>query len=389
MRSAFPSFFGSDDATKAKHWDGCVFVFDTNVLTSLYKRSDEAREALFKIIQSLGDKVWIPNQVAYEFLRNRPSIAHEQSCMYSEASKKLADFIGELESNTKHPFLDDELHKSFASISCKVISALDNKARHYEAKLTSDDIKERLADLLAGKVGDPYSDNKLRDVIKDGESRYSNHMPPGYEDAGKHKGSTIFEHVRARFGDWILWRQILDYAKVSSTSIVMVTGDQKDDWWLRAGGKTLSPRPELMAEFKLETGCDFYMYSHSGFLSLANDYLDQRTSDSVIKEIEDAALEDEVYDDSLNVLPWDEVGGASVDKLDEQRRDLEQRLESSAKTITAKSRFLSLVAAPSLRRRIKAELNELHAQRESLKHNLHVCMSQMSALGGSDLDDLI
>lgn len=40
-------------------------MFDTNVLTSVDKRSDDARDSLYKVIRSLGDRLWIPYQVIF------------------------------------------------------------------------------------------------------------------------------------------------------------------------------------------------------------------------------------------------------------------------------------------------------------------------------------
>ena len=395
MRSAFASHFGSDDA-KQVLWDNCIFVFDTNVLSSLYKRSDEARNALLKILESLGDRIWIPNQVAYEFLRNRPSIVHEQSCLYGDAVKKLTDFLKDLESNTKHPFLDGELYRSFVDISCKVVSSLEDKSALYESKLVDDGLKERLADLLEGKVGDPYDDAKLRELIKQGEFRYANQLPPGYEDASKHKGSPIFEHARARYGDFIIWAQILDYAKVNKVSVILVTGDQKEDWWLRVGGKTLSPRPELMAEFKSEVGAEFYMYSHSKFLSLANGYLDQRTSLSVINEIrenEDASLDSGINgggeDDDDFFLPWEISYADRLRVLTQHEERLRLKFEAAARNFAAAVRKTDEAKSPVSRKRAHAEATFLANEREHARLELMRCRARLSKLQSSEFDDLI
>ncbi|MEN5305384.1 PIN domain-containing protein [Pseudomonas sp. TWI628] len=386
----FANYFGFDDQAKQKLWDDCIFVFDTNVLTSLYKRSDEAREALLKIIETLGERVWIPHQVIYEFLRNRPSIVHEQSCMYAESTKKLSDFLAELESNTKHPFLDSQLHRNFVEVSCRVISALEDKAKYYEDRVVRDDVKERLADLLEGKVGDAYDENKLKELLKFGEGRYANHIPPGYEDAGKYKNSTVFEHVRARYGDLIVWRQLIDYAKAHSSSIILITGDQKDDWWLRVGGKTLSPRPELISEFKAEAGADFYMYSHSNFLSLANDYLHQRTSASVIKEIEDAALEVEVSNDDVLDLPWEQPSSPkSLDQILMQQEVLRGQLAATSTSIKALKKLIATSNSSSLVSRLKDRCNHKESEMAYLMQQLAECANEIDSMRRSSLDSLV
>ncbi|UVM15617.1 PIN domain-containing protein [Pseudomonas sp. B21-023] len=385
MRSAFANHFARSEAARKQLWDACIFVFDTNVLTSLYKRSEEAREALFKIIESLGSRVWIPHQVAYEFLRNRPGVAHEQASMYRATIKSLTDLLSDLESHTKHPFVHSKLHDEFVGVSCKVIEALEDKVSYYENKIVNDDVKERLADLLEGKVGPAWADEKLKKTIKEGEERYANLVPPGYEDVAKHKNSTVFEHVRARYGDLILWLQILEHAKSESTAVILITGDQKDDWWLKVGGKTIGPRPELIAEFKDKVGADFSMYSHSSFLSLANSYLDQRTSESVIKEIEDAALETE---DSDVEEVWERVDLVPLDALKDRERKLKAEFDSSAKGFSKLLNELTK-ASPAAAKDLKRELSERMKTRERLRVELLDCQNAIRRMNVSDFSDLV
>lgn len=361
MKSLFPSHFPKSEAQREALWDECVFVFDTNVLTSLYKRSDDARSALLEIIRSLGARVWIPYQVIYEFLNNRPMIAHQQSCMYQEAKEKLEAFLADLDSTTKHPFLGEELHREFVNVASKVSAELESKAISYGNMIVFDDVKEQLSQLLEGKVGGEYDKPKLDGIVKEGEVRYSNHIPPGYEDSGKHKGSSIFEHVRARYGDLILWKQILDHARQNSLSVVLVTGDQKDDWWLRAGGKTIGPRPELLDEFRKEVGKDFYMYSHSVFLRLANEYLNQQTSSTVIQEIQDAANELSSFDSDGTELALEEPDS---DFIPNEERFLMGRIAILHRKMQRVEKALDRIAFELVGAKARNDADELRSLRE-------------------------
>ncbi|MDG2968397.1 PIN domain-containing protein [Pseudomonas extremaustralis] len=289
MKDVFSSYFAENDERREKLWKECFFVFDTNVLTSIYKRSDDARDALYKVIQSLDERLWIPYQVIFELLGNRASIAHAQAGFYSAAIEELKVVLDNFDSATRHPFLSENLHNDFFKVSSEVIAELEVKRDFHDARMIKDDVKSALANMLSGKVGSRYSDEQLSKIVKEGEARYANKIPPGFEDINKHKGSQVFSDVCKRFGDLIIWKQVIEKAKELNKPVIMVTGEQKNDWWDRHGGKTIGPLPLLIQEFNDEVGQDFYLYSHHHFLDLANKYLEQDTSSEVIQEVRDAA----------------------------------------------------------------------------------------------------
>ena len=102
------------------------------------------------------------------------------------------------------------------------------------------------------------------EIKKDAEQRFKQEIPPGYKDANKQKENCD----NNMYGDYIIWRQILDYAKSKSRNIIFVTQDRKEDWWNRISGKTIGPRIELRKEFSDNTNMDFYMYTVDIFLKI-------------------------------------------------------------------------------------------------------------------------
>lgn len=289
MRSTFPSHFANDPNRIKALWADCLFVVDTNVLTGMYKYSDQTRDALYDVIESLGDRLWVPYQVMYEFLDNRAKIVHDQSKLYAATIAKLEGLQEDFESSTKHPFVSPPIYERFCQSSKEVLQELEAARSFHEGRITSDDVKDRLAFLLDGKVGKAYSKEVLADIVKEGEARYSQNTPPGFEDSNKHKGTTLLKEINKRYGDLIFWKQILDKAKELSVSVILVTGEKKEDWWSVCGGKTIGPLPELLDEFSEFTGKDFHIYATHNFLTLANEYLEQKTSPAAVEEIREAA----------------------------------------------------------------------------------------------------
>lgn len=292
MREVFSQHFATDPDRREKLWGNCFFVFDTNVLTGIYRRSEEARDAQYKLMRGLGDRLWIPHRVIYEFLDNRAKIVHDQAQLYAASVNELQGMLSGFEVVTKHPFLSAEVYREFNIVSQKVLAELEASREFHDARITNDDVKGVLAEILAGKVGSAFTEERLAEIVKEGEQRYAQNIPPGFEDKGKHKGSTITEEIRKRYGDLIIWYQVIDKAKTEQRPVILVTGDQKPDWWAEQSGKKLGPLPALIEEFNALSGQDFYLYSYHGFLDFANQYLDQKTSESVIEEVRESALMD-------------------------------------------------------------------------------------------------
>ncbi|SLN60290.1 hypothetical protein PSA7680_03170 [Pseudoruegeria aquimaris] len=99
---------------------------------------------------------------------------------------------------------------------------------------------------------------------------------------------------KKKFGDYLVWHQILEHTKTSGKdSLVFVTDDGKEDWWwkIKSGGdKVLGPRPELVEEARSIGGVsDFLMYRPVSFLKYANKFLKTEVSAETIEEVRDVS----------------------------------------------------------------------------------------------------
>src|SRR6266852_9420751 len=71
MRELFPGYFTPTEQEFADLWREATFAFDANVLLGLYRLTTESRQVFFDALQRLGDRIFLPNQAAQEYLRNR------------------------------------------------------------------------------------------------------------------------------------------------------------------------------------------------------------------------------------------------------------------------------------------------------------------------------
>src|SRR5690606_818578 len=122
-----------------------------------------------------------------------------------------------------------------------------NKEAHIK-RIHSDDIKDQLSNIFKDRVGNKLRNDQLEEIIKEGEKRYTEKIPPGYADTKKASAETFLAARCRPYGDLIVWKSLIEKCKTDNLPVIFVTDDGKEDWWLRFKGKTLGPRPELVEE---------------------------------------------------------------------------------------------------------------------------------------------
>lgn len=145
--------------------------------------------------------------------------------------------------------------------------------------MKEDPIYDELTNLFEGKISEKYSPEKLEEIYKDGESRYKQRIPPGYEDEKTKKDYR-------KYGDLVLWFQIIDIAKTQKKNVILITNERKVDWWWKIkDGRNMGPRQELVEEIYESANVDFHMYSSEKFLSYGQTFLKEQVNRQALDEI--------------------------------------------------------------------------------------------------------
>ncbi|MEQ9468290.1 MAG: PIN domain-containing protein [Ekhidna sp.] len=279
MRKHFPGYYKPSKDDFRKLWSEGLFVFDTNVLLDLYRFSESTVNSLLQIMETLKDRIWIPYQVSEEYHKNLNKIISGQVKKYGESIRTLLEFKKQIDEKRSHPFLELELHQEIEAFCEKFDSVLDKKQKNVKELILSNPTKERLADILENSIGEPFTDDELKIIFTEGESRYFKKQPPGYLDNKKGEPD--------KYGDLIVWKEILKKNKSIDQPVIFVTGDTKEDWFQVEMGMTIGPRPELISELKKEKNNLFYCYSTDSFLKYSNEYLDAKIGEDILEEVGD------------------------------------------------------------------------------------------------------
>lgn len=281
MKNIFPGFNKKTEDDIKNLWENGVILFDANVLLNLYRYSNETRKTIINLIAKFKDKIWLPHQSALEYNRNRYEVIADQEKAYKEFTDKITQIQKDLQSTSKPPFLSEKVHKDLNKVFEKVSTEVAESIDKYCGYLKVDPIYNELSELFDEKISEPYNDDKLTELYKEGQERFDKKIPPGYEDEKNKDGNR-------KYGDFILWMQVIDKAKDSKSPIIFITDERKKDWWWKIkDGRNMGPRQELTEEIMEKAKVDFHMYSSERFLSYGQNFLKEQVNQDALEEIQE------------------------------------------------------------------------------------------------------
>lgn len=273
------------DEEKSQIWEKAILTVDTNVLLDLYRFHPETTKQILNGIKSFKDRVWLSHQVASEFFKNRNKVIFDAEKNLIAGKEKIDSLSKELES-ILNKALDTHLDglSSNRTISKELIDNLKNKLKlktreiaelsnniikeftsEETTKVTpqDDDILSKIIEIFDKNLGDSFGDDQ-ENLITLAKERYKNKIPPGYKDENKEDNT---------YGDFFLWEQILRYAEKEKKSIILVTSEQKEDWWEKISGKNLGLRHEMKKEAfsRLDKGNKVLVYQTTNFLQTVHE----------------------------------------------------------------------------------------------------------------------
>jgi len=255
----FQHFERSEDRIKFI-WESAYFAFDANCLLNLYRYSENSSSEFVAVMRSRKARLFLPEQAAAEFFRNRLNEIANQGKSYDKTVATIDGLIEDLSGKMGHPFLPQPVHDKLVGVLEESKRSLEIEREKHLSRLSKDDLLLVLDSIFSGRIGEPLSETTLNEIFTSGQSRMEAKIPPGYEDFPKVKEPKSDYEKRSNFGDYILWKQLIQYSSENQRPLVFVTDDSKEDWWLRVHGRTIGPRPELLEEFKKETNQDILIY---------------------------------------------------------------------------------------------------------------------------------
>ncbi|WP_156677656.1 PIN domain-containing protein [Nocardia sp. Root136] len=307
MKSVLPEWYRPGDDEIADFLRTGTVVLDTNVLLALYRVNGIQRDQILDVLTKVGDRLWIPYQVAYEYQKRRLEVASELQQVYDKIqsipAEKVADILDAASKSLRQAYSeiareirDKEIKSSIARAVEDTVEKLADFANERQAEMSevisgireknaidfgevkgNDPVRSALDRLLdVGNIGKRPDSAKLEERRRLAAARLEKKVPPGYKDSKKEDP----------FGDALIWLEILEHAERTKNKVIFVTDDVKDDFYIKVHGQIIGPRTEMIYEMLDTAGQPYHQTTLDGFLRLASLYLQVSVTEDTITTLE-------------------------------------------------------------------------------------------------------
>lgn len=350
MREMFKHYYSLNDDKLKELWNAedTLFVFDTNVLLNFYDMADEQIDEFFKVLDKLlevaNNRIWLPYHVALEFHRRCNELVYKKTEKINIILEKLDNYKNLVIKNLED---FDEFGEDFADVKSDLILKAEQYSQDIFEKMneqltqlpthTNDLIRDKIINFFDDKVGMPHTKEWLEKELDEADTRLKNKVPPAYSDSSK---NNMFRHnnidYKQKFGDLIIWKEIIKYAKEKTfNTVFFITDDIKPDWCSihETKGQTkniiVGARAELKEEiFNLAGVENFEIFQPHKFLEYSSRFIRIEVSDE---------LKDDFNKKNVFVLKVDNVNtGENLKEVLEEiykYPELEKSFQELQKTI--------------------------------------------------------
>ena len=337
-----------------------IIVPDTNVLLNLYRYSPDFSEFGLQCLTEVVESLYLPATVRLEFgkhckasfaamekkienigqgtknqvesarakiLSSCDQLKHLQFTDVDDLHSKLASLLDALEVTTKEFFEERkglQLSSHYWNGSDKVME-LVRKIEKYDHVLPS-----------------PSQEEIFR-WCEEGQVRYKKEIPPGFKDAKNKDG------VR-KYGDLIIWKELLKFAREQEQDVIFITDDVKADWWETDNEQRVF-HTMLIDEFR-KTGRNIIAFESQEFYTAVSDEYGVEKTDAVELALRMtdhdycANISDRVFDSIENELLYNgldyidvqnsHIGAEGIDEfeIDSWEFESSERVSRNADTVT-------------------------------------------------------
>lgn len=223
-------------------------VLDANIFLNLYNYPYNESLEFLSAIELIKDKIWLPYQVIDEFRNNKNQVTknmfsqtskmkREVETILLNATKEISEKYDQCE-KFKYPLIRESLVDAMDSLKAvkENLKDFDDEIKIIESDLRKwreDDLIEkmiaRFIENTQVSVGFKYIE--LLDIYKEGNARFDILIPPGYKDSVKSNKGNCYDEKKRKYGDLIIWKDVLREVSNSDSDILFVTDDMKPDWW--------------------------------------------------------------------------------------------------------------------------------------------------------------
>lgn len=247
-----------DKKTEKVNIEKKLIVFDSNVWLDMYKLPPPTIQTIVNSISESLENFWLPNQVYIEFNRHLKKNRDFAVMRFENLKRESASSINDVKNLINQEFMNlknndifdvSEVQDSF-NIEVKKLAkglkfGLEKLDKEYKKEVNcilpdNDVIQELIEELRKESKTTGFNISELLSIYEEGETRFKYNIPPGVTDATKEKNEDIDSYLARKYGDLVIWKEILSEASRRQIDIIFVENEKKADWWETRGSKKMS-----------------------------------------------------------------------------------------------------------------------------------------------------
>lgn len=352
LKKSFPEFYQEKLHPKDLNNDkNNIIVFDTNYLLDILRYPTNVATKYLDALNKVSNNIYIPYLVALEFNFQKSNIKKRKKQQIDDYKNHIDNSFSKLLENINKIELVNEptekkqftasLIEETEDFHSTLKSAIEEKI---ETTITKEEqgIYERLISIIGNKIGDKYDQDEIDIIEKDGETRYEQGVPPGFNDDDKGSNDDPIRSYgdikyQRKYGDLIIWMDIIKYSKTvkGSSKVIFVTNDgtsnKKHDLMYRVGTMTVGPHISLLNEIKTKANKDLYILSNLNFIQQASKLSDAEIDTLKVSTSLQMDTEQEEFDKKFLQELFDKL--LTIDaKHPDERLELSQLLKSLSRS---------------------------------------------------------
>ena len=287
-----------------------IIVPDTNVLLNLYRYSPDFSEFGLQCLTEVVESLYLPATVRLEFGKHckaafaamEKKIENIGQGTEKQVKSARAKILSSCDQLKRLQFEGiDDLHRELATLLDELEVAtkeffeerkgLQLSSRYWNG---SDKVMELVQKIEEyDHVLPSPSQEEVFKWCEEGQNRYKKEIPPGFKDAKNKDG------VR-KYGDLIIWKELLKFAREQKKDIILITDDVKADWWETQNNQRVF-HSMLIDEFK-KTGRNIIAFESQEFYTVVSDEYGVEKTDAIelaLRMTDDdycANIRDEVFE---------------------------------------------------------------------------------------------
>ncbi|MET1174590.1 PIN-like domain-containing protein [Paenibacillus amylolyticus] len=282
-----------------KLWNNAIISLDTSALLFIQECDFELAKYVMDTLLFVSERIWIPFHVAKVEMNIKYKVQRTGAIgRLQKFNKRLDDSLGNINKNLNK--MSRELKEEGHDQLAEVIADIDVNKFMYEMitnfkqkldQSTEDNrlfLKSELVktfqDYVRSKTHPSFTVKEIAQIKVDGIRRFEKKIPPGYCD--------YLEKEDNKFGDLIVWKELLKKSVSDSRPILFITRDKKEDWFHKNSDHEItSVREELIQEAKAYNAQVHIIYFND-FIRMSDSVVSRNIEDLINKlETEDSLLE--------------------------------------------------------------------------------------------------